>query len=307
MTRVPTYTLYGELQRAHVPDSLHVESIAERSRLHGWEIKPHRHDALVQLLCLRSGTGEAVFEAQRHPFVAPCVIYVPAFTVHGFRFSSDIDGVVVTVAEGQLDRLPADAPELAARLQAPHCLCWPHRSAVGFAQVDQAVAVLTAEAHGFAVGRRTAIASAWALALVHLARAVADAQRRAQGPAARSLQHAQRFRALLEQSFRTERSLAFYAGQLGITPTQLNRVCRQVFGTSALGALHRRLVLEAQRDLAYSLLSVKEIALSLGFSEAAYFTRFFARQTGSAPSDFRAAARRELARRPAGLSSPAPR
>ena len=72
------------------------------------------------------------------------------------------------------------------------------------------------------------------------------------------------------------------------------RVCREVLDTSALGALHARLVLEAKRDLAYTILSVKEIALTLGFADAAYFTRFFTKETGLAPGAFRQAARRQL-------------
>ena len=81
---------------------------------------------------------------------------------------------------------------------------------------------------------------------------------------------------------------AALAATLGITPTQLNRVCHQVLGHSALGVLHGRLVLEAQRDLAYTTLSVKQIALGLGFADAAYFSRFFLRQTGHTPSAWRA-------------------
>ena len=65
------------------------------------------------------------------------------------------------------------------------------------------------------------------------------------------------------------------AERIGITPTQLNRVCRQVLGHSALDVLHARLALEAQRDLAYTTMSVKQIGLDLGFDDAAYFTRFF--------------------------------
>ena len=40
--------------------------------------------------------------------------------------------------------------------------------------------------------------------------------------------------------------------QLGITPTQLNRVCRQRAGHTRARVLHARLMLEAQRDLAYT-------------------------------------------------------
>jgi AraC family transcriptional activator of pobA len=42
--------------------------------------------------------------------------------------------------------------------------------------------------------------------------------------------------------------VAFYAGELGITPTQLNRVCREVLGKSALCAINARLLLTAGRS-----------------------------------------------------------
>jgi AraC family transcriptional regulator, transcriptional activator of pobA len=74
-----------------------------------------------------------------------------------------------------------------------------------------------------------------------------------------------------------------------------------VLRTSALGAIHERLLLEAKRDLAYAQLSVKEIALTLGFADAAYFTRFFTRHTGLSPRRFRELARHQLA----GAAAPA--
>jgi AraC family transcriptional activator of pobA len=104
----------------------------------------------------------------------------------------------------------------------------------------------------------------------------------------RALGHVQRFRALVEAQFRQQPSLAALAARLAITPTQLNRVCHQVLGHNALGVLHQRLVLEAQRDLAYTAMSVKQIALALGFGDAAYFTRFFRRCTGKTPTAWRA-------------------
>jgi AraC family transcriptional activator of pobA len=99
----------------------------------------------------------------------------------------------------------------------------------------------------------------------------------------------QRLRTLVEAQFRHQPTLAALADQLAITPTQLNRICHQVLGHSASRVLHQRLALEAQRDLAYTSMSVKQIALALGFSDAAYFTRFFRRCTGKTPTDWRAA------------------
>jgi AraC family transcriptional activator of pobA len=70
----------------------------------------------------------------------------------------------------------------------------------------------------------------------------------------------------------------------------LNRVCRRVLGHSALAVLHARICLEAQRELAYTTLSIKHVAYKLGFSDAGYFTRFFERKAGVTPSIWRAQA-----------------
>ncbi len=82
----------------------------------------------------------------------------------------------------------------------------------------------------------------------------------------------------------------------GITPTQLNRVWREVLGKSAFGAINARLLLEAERDLVYTFIGVKEIALSFGFSDAAYFSRFFSKQKRCTPTQFREQAQRQLSR-----------
>src|SRR6478735_23861 len=57
--RLPAYALYGEAGRAPAVDPLHCESIAARSRLHDWEIRPHRHESLCQVLIVERGRAEA--------------------------------------------------------------------------------------------------------------------------------------------------------------------------------------------------------------------------------------------------------
>ena len=89
---LPSYSLYGEQGRAADIEWLHCESIAERSRLHDWEIRPHRHELLYQILFIRTGRAELMLEAKSASVRGPCVVMVPALAVHGFHFSSDVDG-----------------------------------------------------------------------------------------------------------------------------------------------------------------------------------------------------------------------
>ena len=96
-----------------------------------------------------------------------------------------------------------------------------------------------------------------------------------------------RYRDLIEQHFRDERRLEFYAGRLGVTPARLNAACRARLGTTASGLLHDRIVTEAKRCLIYTGMSVAEVGYALGFDDPAYFSRFFAKRTGQPPGRLR--------------------
>ena len=194
-----------------------------------------------------------------------------------------------------LARLLQPSPTLARRLAQLQVLQWPAGEA-GSRQIPlglaDRVAAVREEFLATAPWRDLALDAALLALLLAIGRAVPDDADAPAAGTARALAHVQRFRALVEAQYRQQPALATLAASLGITPTQLNRVCHQVLGHSALGVLHARLVLEAQRDLAYSTFSIKQIALGLGFGDAGYFTRFFQRHTGHTPTGWRALAAR---------------
>jgi len=283
--RLPTYALYGETggNPAYGTDIgwLHCESIAERSRLHDWEIGVHRHESLFQLLAIRSGSCDTTLDGQRLKLRGPCLVTVPALVVHGFHFSPDVKGIVATVLEQRVQGLLDGDPALKEHVLRPHAQAISRDTATG---IDRAVQALLREYHGHADWRGVALDVTLLHLLVLAGRALTDVARASEPHGQRALDHVQRFRHAIARRFREQPSMAACADELGITPTQLNRACQQVLGHNALGVLHARLLLEAQRELAYTTMSVKQIAFGLGFSDAAYFTRFFQRHTGRTPS-----------------------
>jgi AraC family transcriptional regulator, transcriptional activator of pobA len=60
------------------------------------------------------------------------------------------------------------------------------------------------------------------------------------------------------------------------------------------GLIARRLLEAAQRDLVFTPSPVQKVAYSLGFSDPAYFNRFFRRMTGTTPGAFRPQEREKL-------------
>lgn len=96
-----------------------------------------------------------------------------------------------------------------------------------------------------------------------------------------------RFLSLVDAHFREEKSVAFYARQLHITPNYLNILCQRHFHVPGMFFIQKRVTLEAKRMILASDTSLKEIAFSLGFTDPAYFSNFFKAQTGVSPRDFR--------------------
>lgn len=100
------------------------------------------------------------------------------------------------------------------------------------------------------------------------------------------------YRASIETHYRERHEVAAYAELLHISAGHLSEVVKAQSGRSAIKHLHERLVLEAKRLLFYTPQSLKEIAFDLGFAEPSYFNRFFKRETGLTPAEYRASTRK---------------
>lgn len=291
MSTVPSYSLYGMSAPDPLPEQVHWESIAERSRLYDWEIKPHRHEHFFQILYIREGSGEALLEDRRLQFPRRSVITIPPRLVHGFVFSRDVDGLVITLNESYLHLLLALAPEANTRLEQPR-FCRFTAKQKRASSVEFVLQRFSSEIAEFSPWRGAAIGALLTLLLVGLAREARDeGMQSSPHREGRIARHFEQFQRLLESRYRGNREVSAYAADLGISPTQLNRICRSEAGKSALQMINHRVVVEAKRDLIFSGLDVKQIAMTLGFADPAYFARFFIRHSGITPTDFRRKAR----------------
>ncbi|GAA5171427.1 helix-turn-helix domain-containing protein [Modicisalibacter zincidurans] len=282
---VPVFQLYGETGHWPTPDLLHCESIAARSRLHDWHIKPHRHADLLHLLHIEAGRVQLHLEGRERDLQGPLLIVVPAVAIHGFRFSSDIDGHIISLAKPLAAHLQARLAALGEVLArpAPYPLAEQPEQAV----IAELVTRIDDEYRQPAQGRGALLHALVQALAVQLARRAE--RRRPQRVMAhdRGQGHLQRFQALIEARYAEQPSIETLAGELGVTSAHLNTLCRRLAARSALQLLHERLLLEAKRQLTYTNMTVGQIADGLGFSEPGYFARFFKRHTGQSPKAFR--------------------
>ena len=283
---VPRYFLYGEPLRDVETDFLHVERIAARSRIHDWTIRPHAHPDQYQMLLLTAGAADVRIEADSWRVGPLALVTVPAMAVHAFTFQPESDGFVVTAARDFVRRACRDDPDLADVLALGCCLAGPSLDAHAPRECFEA---LEREFVWSARGRRTAILAHLQRLLVALSRL--DGTGEAAATPSRDVDLVRRYREAVEHCFRSAPGLGALAAELGVTPSRLNRACRTVASRSAMAILHERVMIEAKRGLLYTGMRVSEVALSVGFDDPAYFSRFFAARAGCSPSDFRQSAR----------------
>ncbi|UOQ73163.1 AraC family transcriptional regulator [Hymenobacter cellulosilyticus] len=137
-----------------------------------------------------------------------------------------------------------------------------------------------------AASHRDEVVGAYVYLILELAARAYPPQEPAQLPAY-GLQQVREFGQLLDEHFRQEKSVRYYADQLALTANHLNAICRRVLNKTASDLIHERVVAEAKRQLTHSAQSVAQVADAVGFEDASYFARYFKKYVGQTPEAFR--------------------
>ena len=95
------------------------------------------------------------------------------------------------------------------------------------------------------------------------------------------------FRKELDHNYRRYHTVRQYATALRMSSKTLTQRVIQYSGQSPLQLINNKLIVEAQRMLKSKPMLIKEIAYELGFDDDSYFVKFFKRQTGLLPSEFK--------------------
>ncbi len=89
------------------------------------------------------------------------------------------------------------------------------------------------------------------------------------------------------QNFRSERSVAFYADKLCVTPKHLSAVAKDITGHTASELIDHYVLMEAKIMLAETALTIQEISNKLNFANQSFFGKYFKHLSGYSPSTFR--------------------
>ena len=100
---VPRYALFGESTGAAFEDMVHCETIEARSSRYEWEITPHRHPSLYQLLLVLDGSVDLMMNGHHTHLEKAVLLLFPPGTVHGFlQMTRDV--AIARTAVGEVSR-----------------------------------------------------------------------------------------------------------------------------------------------------------------------------------------------------------
>ena len=271
---IPPWGLYGE--PLALPDVLHIERITDRAAGLDWTIAPHRHPQIHQVFLIIEGQASLTVDGRQHRPRAPFLLNVPSGVVHGFAFSAQTQGFVLTIPVQSVPELLA--PSAADKTVLQTAILAPDKDmAARFGR-------LMAE-HARRGPGRGPMLRALATELLCLILRALDRPNEPTAPAPNP--RLARFFDLLADHLRDGWKPADYARTLGLSERHLGRLCRAQTGQSAQQLIDSARMHEACRLLAYTRAPIARIAYDLGFDDPSYFSRAFRRIMGLSPGTYR--------------------
>ena len=234
---------------------------------------PHRH-TFHEIVHVTAGTGTHVVDLARWDLRPPHLGVIAPGQVHHWENARGLAGSVVLFTDDFLLDHPTDRVLLRRLSERP----WLTLDGPGHTRTDR---LLTEMADEFRAEGSASVLRA----LLHVL--VVRAVRLASAPAAGRGGVAEEFVRLTDRADPALRTVRAYAARIGVSAGHLTDVVKAATGRTPSQLIREAKAKEAKRLLAGTDLTVRQIARRVGFADPAYFCRFFRRETGVSPGDFR--------------------
>ncbi|THC50116.1 AraC family transcriptional regulator [Streptomyces sp. A1499] len=245
---------------------------------------PHRH-TFHEIVHVTGGTGRHVVDLNGCALRPPHLCFIAPGQVHHWEDATGLEGRVILFTDDFLLDHPTDRDVLRG-LGRRATLALPDEAAEWTARL---VADLEGEYRSGAAGFHSVLRSLLHVLVVRAARLPSARTAAAQPaqPRSRPDSVAAEFMALVNGPAGASHSVRTYAERLGVSVGYLSEAVKASTGRTPGELIRQARVHEAKRLLLHTELTVRQVAARTGFGDPAYFCRFFRRETGTSPGDFR--------------------
>jgi AraC-like DNA-binding protein/mannose-6-phosphate isomerase-like protein (cupin superfamily) len=284
--QIPVYSLHNFSSQGRISQQFQVE-VFDANR--HFSVKyPHRHD-FFEVLYLSKGSGFHIIDGNKYEIQPPCVFFMSPGQAHKIEFSSDIEGYIFIftsefylINQTNQNRL-IEFPFFFTIRQENRPLILESKQDVQFLETLFSKGIAEVEkGDKFSVDLLRSV-----LDLILTSCTVLYKSDENLLPKGRGNIVVKKFLQLVEENYQNNLTVNEYAYKLSVTPNHLTQTVNQLTGKTSSQIIKAKQVLEIKRLLVHTNLSVTEIAGRLNFPDQSYFTRFFKRETGISPLQYR--------------------
>ena len=285
MKTLPVYDI--ETLSKQQDHDLQISRFAEYIESHHKNLhSPHRHN-FCHLVLFTKGGGSQTIDFESFP-VKPFLVYfmIPG-QVHSWNFDGEVEGYIINFSESFFQSFLAKHDYLD---QLPFFSGMANDSVLNIPkELQERVVVLFEDLIAEYKSTKPLAADLIRALMLELFIHVARLSDNLQQSVAPSYNYTllKNFQHLIEQKYTLLKLPKEYAELLYITPNHLNALCNDLLGLSAGEVIRNRVILEAKRMLVNQDMTIQQIADKLNFADNSYFTKFFKKQVGLTPEEFR--------------------
>ncbi|BBE16941.1 transcriptional regulator, AraC family [Aquipluma nitroreducens] len=249
---------------------------------------PHRHD-FFEVLYLLKGSGYHVIDTNKYEIKPPCVFFMSPGQAHKLELSNDIEGFIfIFTADFYLlnrsnQNTLIEFPFFYTIHQDNPPLLLENENDIRF--LESLFRQGIAEIRDTEESNTEMLRSILDLILTTCAARYQVTENLLNKGKGQIL--VKRFFHLVEENHQKNLSMSDYSGMIGITPNHLTQTVKSLTGKTSSQIIKAKQLLEIKRLLVHTNLSISEIANQLNFEDQSYFTKFFKRETGFTPVQFR--------------------
>ncbi|MBL0740355.1 helix-turn-helix domain-containing protein [Chryseolinea lacunae] len=280
----PVYCLDSFSKKAN--DALfYIEDLQTHLREHAFVSEPHRHDFYL-LLYVTHGGGEHVIDFEKYTVSPGSYFVMTPGQVHAWNLEPGTDGYILFFVPefyrmAWSENSLLEFPFFHSLHPHPHILLSRDADAMPHTVITE----MHREFHRTSPVDLRLLRSYLDVVLLKLSQhyRTETNQVASQGLTFKL----RKLEEMIDAHYTTLKQPRDYAESMHLSASYLNNLCKKALGKTLSDLIHERVILEAKRYFAYSDLTVAEIAAALKFSESSYFIRFFKKETGLTPEQFK--------------------
>jgi AraC-like DNA-binding protein len=283
MKKIPIRNIKTTLKEPNFSESFNIRDVSALLSGKDMDQELHRHDFFF-ILALQKGVGTHTIDFTSHEIGDNSVFFLRPGQVHQLTLKAGSTGYLMEFKTEFYHPHDIVSHQLLRQASAKN-ICQPEAE-----RFKKIFAALTYTYHEYTEKKeryQEVIKANLSIFFIELVRSRQSLNSQTNQTTSYSQERLDNFLELLETQIAEHKNVSHYAGELNLSPFQLNAITKATLGKTSSEIINDYIILEIKRYLLATSNQISQVAYHLGYEDVSYFIRFFRKHTGYSPETFR--------------------